>query len=266
MATSKVFTPTNDNQVFALKITGQLDQLSIARDKWEQNEYKKATDSKYELLSQTYAVYEQLFINATSDSDRRTLRMSLEERLRKDGVKTQKTSSTMGLLIRYVFKSDRKRVMRYRYAIEAAKSHGIASEGMSQWLRDNGGIDGVAKLNTPSEESLQKKEKIKSSITDVSQLLEFRKSNPLATIRIDSHAAQCPSILMAHPNADGSFNIICVVENVKEGLYKGLVRAAASQAVEVNSTNQQLQKEAKMFSDSVNVSRTDVKEVEQLAA
>ncbi len=262
MSKAKTFTPSTDNQLFALTVTGQLDQLSTARDKWEKTEYKKANDSLYDLLSQTYAVYEQLFVDAATDADRKTLRMTLEEKLKADGVKVQKTSTTMGLLIRFVFKSDRKRVMRYRYAIEAAKSHGVNATQMAKWLSDNGGIDAVVKLVKQSEEAKAKAEKLTVAKTDVASLIDYRKTHPLANVKIDSVKAKTRTVLIAEPSMDGTFNIVCVVEEISDGIYKGLINTAANQYVADKDESLALQREAKQFSESTNVAE----EKELLAA
>ncbi len=246
MSKNKTFIASAINEAFAATITTSLDALCIARDSWEKNVYKSATDGLYGLLSKTYSVYEQLFIDATDD-DRKTLRNSLAAKLKADGVKVQLNTTTLSLLIRYVFKSDRKRVMRYRYAIEAAKSHAVNAAGLTAWLHAKGGIDAVAKLITPSEETIAKREKIASATTDLNSLMEHRKLNPLANVKIDGVSAKTRTVFIAEPSLNGTFNIVCVVEDVADGLYGGLVKCAAAQYSASNDESLALQREAAKF-------------------
>jgi hypothetical protein len=246
MSKAKTFTPSAINEAFASTMTMSLDALSIARDSWEKNEYKTATDSLYDLLSQTYSVYEQLFIDATDD-DRKTLRNSLATKLKADGVKVQLNTTTLSLLIRYVFKSDRKRVMRYRYAIEAAKSHAVNSTGLTAWLQAQGGIDAVAKLIAVSEETAAKRQKIVDATLDVSSMIESRKTAPLANVTIAGLTAKTRTVFIAEPSLNGTFNIVCVVEDIADGLYSGLVKAAAAQHSAKSDESLALQREAQKF-------------------
>lgn len=246
MSKTKTFIASAINEAFAATITQSLDALSIARDSWEKNEYKSATDGLYGLLSKTYSVYEHLFIEATDD-DRKTLRNSLAAKLKADGVKVQLNTTTLSLLIRYVFKSDRKRVMRYRYAIEAAKSHAVNAAGLTAWLHAQGGIDAVAKLIKPSQETLAKRQKLATATTDVNNLIEHRKVNPLANVTIAGLTAKTRTVFIAEPSLNGTFNIVCVVEEVADGLYGGLLKCAAAQYSAKSDESLALQREAEKF-------------------
>lgn len=246
MSKTKTFIASAINEAFAATITMRLDALSIARDSWEKNEYKSATDGLYSLMSKTYSVYEQLFINV-SDDDRKTLRNSLAAKLKADGVKVQLNTTTLSLLIRYVFKSDRKRVMRYRYAIEAAKSHSVKSEDLTAWLHAQGGIDAVAKLLNASDETIAKREKLATATTDVNSLIEHRKTAPLANVMIPNLTAKTRTVLIAEPSLNGTFNIVCVVEDIADGLYSGLVKTAAAQYSAKSDESLALQREAEKF-------------------
>ncbi len=246
MSKTKTFIASAINEAFASTITMSLDALSIARDSWEKNEYKSATDGLYVLLSKTYSVYEQLFIDATDD-DRKTLRNSLATKLKADGVKVQLNTTTLSLLIRYVFKSDRKRVMRYRYAIEAAKSHAVNSAGLTAWLHAQGGIDAVAKLIAVSDETAAKRQKIADATLNVNSLIETRKTTPLANVSIPNLTAKTRTVFIAEPSLNGTFNIVCVVEDIADGLYGGLVKTAAAQHSAKSDESLALQREAEKF-------------------
>lgn len=247
MSKTKTFIASATNEVFAAAMTIRLDSLSQARDSWEKNEYKSATDSLYALLSKSYAVYEELFVNAVTDEDRKALRNSLAAMLKADGVKVQLNTTTLSLLIRFVFKSDRKRVMRYRYAIEAAKSHNISSEGLTAWLHAQGGIDAVAKLISVSEETAAKRKKIADATLDLNSLIEYRKTEPLLNVTIPNLTAKTRTVFIAEASINGTFNIVCAVEDVADSLYAGLVKCAAAQYSAKTDESLALQREAEKF-------------------
>jgi len=259
MSKAKTFIASATNEAFAATMTMNLDSLSQARDSWEKNEYKSATDSLYALLSQTYSVYEELFVNAVSDEDRKTLRNSLATKLKADAVKVQLNTTTLSLLIRYVFKSDRKRVMRYRYAIEAAKSHGVASQGLTSWLHAKGGIDAVAKLIAVSDETAAKRQKIANATLNVSSLIETRKTSPLANVTITGLTAKTRTVFIAEPSLNGTFNIVCVVEDIADGLYSGLVKTAAAQYSAKSDESLALQREAEKFITEISANQPTLK-------
>lgn len=258
MSKTKTFIASAINEAFAATMTMSLDALSIARDSWEKNEYKSATDGLYGLMSKTYSSYEQLFIDATDD-DRKTLRNSLATKLKADGIKVQLNTTTLSLLIRYVFKSDRKRVMRYRYAIEAAKSHGITSQGLTAWLHAQGGIDAVAKLISVSDETAAKRQKIADATLNVNSLIETRKTAPLANVSIPNITAKTRTVFIAEPSLNGTFNIVCVVEDIADGLYGGLVKTAAAQYSAKSDESLAMQREADKFITETSANESAIK-------
>ena len=250
MAKSKSVNKSQTN-CDALKeaIVSTLDALSNVRDEWQQNEYKSATDSLYLILAKTYAAYEEFFINV-SDEERKQLRNEIASKLKSSGVKVQINSTTLSLLIRYVFKSDRKRVLRYRYVLEAAKSHKIVSNELVQWLHNSGGIDAVFRSQSMSEKTAEKRQQMTSAVADIENLIATRTESPLARVTIDNQAAVKRSILICEPSVSGEFKVVCVVEDLSDALFKNLVRCAAASAIEHKREIVQLASEAKKFVSS----------------
>ena len=101
-----------DNLAFAKTIVQQLDVLSVRRKEWEATDYKKANDGLYALLGECLGVFNERFVSGTDD-DKKALRISLVQRLQADGVRVVKTSTTLTMLARFVFNSDRKRAQGY---------------------------------------------------------------------------------------------------------------------------------------------------------
>ena len=74
----------------------------------EQGAFKATNDALYALLAETPDIHNNKFLQGNKE-DQRTLRNLLVDRLKAMSVKTQKNSTTLNMLVRFVFKSDRKR-------------------------------------------------------------------------------------------------------------------------------------------------------------
>lgn len=127
---------------FAASIAQQLDGLSVRRKQWETTDYKKANDGLYELLSECLAIYKSRFEQG-SDSDKKALRVSLVQRLQADGIRVVKTSTTLTMLARFVFNSDRKRAQGYGYVLAAAVSHQVDAKDFAAWVVQQGGLEEI---------------------------------------------------------------------------------------------------------------------------
>lgn len=231
-------------------VLDRLNALSDERSVWEGNQYRSATEALYSLLSKTYAAYEDHFV-ASKDETRKAFRAALIQKLVDDGIRIQKTSTTLGILIRYVFKSDRKRVMRYRYVIEAAKSHQIPAAALPQWLGEVGGIDGACKLITLSEETQSKRQRIAHEVSALTQDINERRTTPLAQVKVQGVTPDSRSVLIAEPNAEGGFDIVCVMPKLSDTLYDALIKSAAKQITADKAETAILNQEVETFTGVV---------------
>jgi hypothetical protein len=237
------FQPSFNNLEFAIKAFRQLDQLCAERQAWQENEYKNSTTRLYNLLSAVYSVYESKFVNA-QDDDRRTLRQQLVGKLNEGGINVRKSTDTLGLLIRYVFMEDRRRLMSYKYAILAAKSNGVSSANLAQWLSDAGGVDEVSRKVSYSQETLDRREEVLKATNSVEQLIAQRSDIPLGTVALPISAAGPRVVMLAEPCGDGEFKILYVFDDPSDGVQKSLIRKAAitsaNAQIEVNSAKREV--------------------------
>ena len=243
---------TNAVQVQQLNATintmvSKLDELSIVRDTWEKTEYRTATESLYLLLSRTYAIYEEHFVKA-NDKDRLAMRKEIASKLELEKIRVTKSSSTLSMLIRYVFKSDRQRVMRYRNAVEAAKSHGVSAAELPVWLREQGGIDAVMKAAKETPQMRAAKAELDTATKEVRIQIDERKHIPLAYVQIDQIKAEKRCVLIAEPAIDGSFKILEVVTDVSDALIEQLIRSSARSKLKEADELKETAAEANMFS------------------
>ena len=170
-----------DNLAFAKTIVQQLDVLSVRRKEWEATDYKKANDGLYALLGECLGVFNERFVSGTDD-DKKALRISLVQRLQADGVRVVKTSTTLTMLARFVFNSDRKRAQGYSYVLAAAVSHGIQTSEFAEWVVKQGGIEEVKRLMVKSEKSKTKQAAVVAATAAVKGALELNALQPLAHV------------------------------------------------------------------------------------
>lgn len=228
--------PSFDSLERAAKTFDVLDTLSAEREAWETTEYVSSTTRLYNLLAKVYAIYEKNFINA-KDEDRRTLRQQLIDKLKAAGLMPRKSSDALGLLIRFVFKADRRRTSTYKYALAAAKSHGKTSSELADWFRESGGLEEVVRKMNISDESQERREKVLESINAVQEVIHNRKDDPLGfvTLPVKGHASR--AVLIADCDSGGNFKILYVVHNPSEGIQNALYRSAATNEVDNQSAN-----------------------------
>ena len=259
MATS--FTPSAENILFSNSTVTALDGLRNKRITWEATDYKKANEGLYALLSDCLAVFNGKFVQA-SDSDRKTLRKDLEEKLKADGLRTQRNTTTLTMFVRFVFGNDRKRAHAYTYVIKAAISHDVAAANLAGYIAEQGGIEEIKRKMVVSEAALVKQADLAKAKTAVIANLEAAAVKPLATIKLANISGEY-AILLAKPTVDGDVNVIGVLADVNEALYNALLKKLAQQKMTVDAENAALAKET---NDLLDVPANDADMLDQLVA
>ena len=172
------------NLAFANSIVQQLDVLSARRDAWEKTDYKKANDGLYALLAECLDVFNARFVKGSPD-DQVALRRSLMQRLQADGIRVVKTSTTLTMLARFVFNSDRKRAQGYGYVLAAAVSHKVQAADFPAWVVKQGGLEEIKRLMVKKPEAIVKQEAIKAATEAVKGSLELNALQPLARVALE---------------------------------------------------------------------------------
>lgn len=247
MAKTAIFTPSADNMTFANSTVALLDALSVKRDEWEQGVFKAANEALYALLAETLDVYNSKFLQGSKD-DQRTLRQQLVSRLKEMGIKTQKNSTALGMLVRFVFKSDRKRAHRYAYVLTAAVSDGVAAADFPAYVRDAGGVEEVVRKMVVKEETLKKRAALNAAEVALKGEVEHNVLNPLAVVNMAVEGEY--AVLIAKPQPDGTVRIISVLPDAKEAVISSLMiqiakhNVASAQTDELNAAERDSFKQA----------------------
>jgi hypothetical protein len=224
----------------------QLDSLSEIRADWEGAAYKTANDGLYDLLSKVYQVYEEAFVNGDAKS-KKALKEELKAKLASFQMRTLKGTSVLGMLVRYVFRCDRKRNSRYLKAIEAAKSHGKTAAELGDWLRECGGIDEVARHSKVNAEAEERKAALQAEFDSLIESMEQRASNPLACIDLQDIRSSDVAVLITTPGPNGSFSVTAVFEPLPPAVLKTLLRQQADKNLKDKDSMAKMNKEAAAF-------------------
>ncbi len=256
-----VFIASTTNVAFSNSALATLNGLRERRITWEATDYKKANEGLYALLADCLDLFNSKFVTATDD-DRKTLRGDLEVKLKADGLKVQRNTTTLTMFVRYVFGNDRKRAHAYTYVIKAAISHDVKAAALATYIADEGGIEEIKRKMVIKEETLIKRAELAKAQEAVVADLEVAKIKPLASVKLGNIKGDY-AVLVAKPNVNGDTDIIGVLGDVNEALYNALLKKLAKQHVEVTAEKTAMATEV---NDLLDVPSNDNTLVEQLAA
>jgi hypothetical protein len=237
------------NLAFANSIVQQLDVLSVRRKEWEATDYKKANDGLYALLADCLDVYNARFVKGNED-DQKALRRSLMERLQADNVRVVKTSTTLTMLARFVFNSDRKRAQGYGYVLAAAVSHGIEAAGFPAWVVGEGGIEEIKRNMVKKPEAIAKQQAVKAAAEVVKGDLELNTLQPLAHVGLTGLTGTY-AVLLVKPSVNGGADIVGSLSDINDALVNALILRMAKAQVEAAAADKELSKQVQQESSDL---------------
>ncbi len=241
-AVKAAFVPTKENLAFSGALVTQLDGLVVQRKQWEATDYKKANEGLYSLLASCLDVFNSKFVNA-DDSDKKMLRGELAARLKADGVRVQRNTTTLTMFVRFVFGSDRKRAHGYTYVLKAAISYDVSAANLPSWIVEQGGIEEVRRQMVMSEEAKQRKADLVNAQTQVKAGIEQAVITPLAQVRLSGVSGDY-ALLLAKPSPDGYVSIVGVISDINEAFYNSCLLKMARVKAADNAQTLALSKES----------------------
>lgn len=221
---------------FADMTVQSLNALSAKREAWEKGAFKKANDELYAILADTLGVYKasEDFANSTKtkahgQKHMSALRKELSDRLKVMGVKVQQNSSTLTMLTRYVFKSDRVRAHGYARVLAAALQDNIEPAGLHNYIVNAGGVEEIKRRMVLSEAALEKRAQIESVKNSVKADVEYAALNPIASVQLAAEGEF--AVLLGKPNGAGFVDIVGVLSQVEQALVNALLLRIAKKRV-----------------------------------
>ena len=230
MSKQKSYEPSVNNIAYANTVVKALDVLLEKREQWEAKEYKAANDALYDLLAECLRTYGEQFVNAVPN-DRKALRLELTRRFTGSGVKVQTNTTTLTMVVRYVFRSDRKRAHSYSTVLLAALSHEVNADDLPEWIVASGGVEEIKRKVKMSAETLEKREQIKAATVLVKANVNEAKVNPIARVQLDQVVGE-QAVLLVKGNPDGTADVIGVLPSANDGLFNTISTYIAKSHVE----------------------------------
>lgn len=242
-------TPSVSKVPFVKSIVQQLDALSTRRQEWEATDYKKANEGLYKMLGDTLAVYDTHFVKG-NEKEQKELRASLIQRLKADGIRVVKTSTTLTMLARFVFNSDRKRAQGYAYVLTAAVSHKVQSADFPAWVIKQGGLEEIKRLMVKKPAALAKQAAVKQATDAVKGDVELNTLQPLASLKLEGVSGEY-AVLLAKPNVNGGVDIVGSLSEVNDALVNALILRMAKARVESAAADKALSEQTKRENDDL---------------
>ena len=229
---------------FAAVTVQNLDALAQRRVAWEGNEFKKANEMLYALLADCYVQYEQR-VSIASDTDKKAVRAELKARLVSMGVRVQVNSTTLAMMVRFVFGSDRKRAHGYAYVIKAAITHEVAAADMAAWIVAQGGIEEIKRKNVISDNALAAREQREAALGQVREGVELALINPVGLVEfgqpmeLGEHA-----VLVVRAGSAGQAEVLAVLKRADTAVVEALYKRIAKECLVEKAEEQTMQAEA----------------------
>jgi len=199
-----------ENLVVTKTLIGQADEIAAAHEHFTTHYVVGGRMALYSLLGEMLA----LINDFESAIDREDLLVNIKRRLRTEfGIKTQKNSSDIAVLIRYMTRADRKTAHVYTRVIEAAKANNIAPEQLPSFIEGAGGVERIRALSASLDSSdacVSSEEKIALA----EEYLSCRAELPLASFEATEYLDQFGSNSAAYEyfvctrKRDGRYHIM----------------------------------------------------------
>lgn len=124
----------------------------------------------YELLGKVYGLYKQLQASADKSEILEDMRFKLAKTYQ---IRTQANTSDLGLLVRYITRTDRKTAHVYARAIETAMNNEIELDDFIQYIQNQGGVEQIRAIGADGNFK-------KLQLNDSNEKLEIAKQHLLA--------------------------------------------------------------------------------------
>lgn len=162
-------------------LIGQADEIAAAHEHFTTHYVVGGRMALYSLLGQMLAL-----INAFESAiDREDLLAKVKYRLRSEfGIKTQKNSSDISVLIRYMTRADRKTTHVYARTIEAAKANGITPAQLPAFIEGAGGVERIRALASTDHTRADIKDCAENRMALTKEYLRCKSALPLASFEM----------------------------------------------------------------------------------
>ena len=182
------------------------------------------TKMLYKYLGQTFDLYQQ--IEADLDN-KEFFYENLRWHLKSKGIKTNKNTSEISLLIRLIFKVKPKTAHLYSRAIEAASQAQINPKAFIEYVENQGGLEQLRISQVEKDKAKQYRETMKTAHALSWRYLRAMETSPLAVTEIPlnkTHVTTNNFVILVgigfgqpgNPNQNAEIRILSCLPNAKE--------------------------------------------------
>ncbi len=227
-------TISNDNLVKNAIMTA--DKLFAEREHFEIVTLARTNAELYGILEKVY----KLYADANDGNYLKDLIKQMEDKLVERGVKVQKNTPKLTVVVRYIFNCDRKKANKYKKVIEVAYQQNVQPSGLSTFITDNNGIENVKLVSNPSEKMLQKRNRLEQTISIVEEQLEAMQS--FQTVKFANQRVALSddvpfAFVLARVNSNGDFELLQPVPKPTIAMKNAAIKSIAEYVIEETDKN-----------------------------
>ena len=172
---------TKESEIRAFLTQGEC--LAIKHENYVTHYVTRANGELYLLLAEIMELAECIFATKNVTQIVKEMRKELKYT---HNIKTQRNSSELSIIVRFVTRTSRKNALIYSQVLAKAISLNVTSAELAEYIEDNGGINKIREKSSVSLTSDQSKKLASIHTYYANKLLEARaKESPYATFEID---------------------------------------------------------------------------------
>jgi hypothetical protein len=223
----------NTKSAITTSFIAQLDALA-ARHGVFKMDYDAVNKTLFELLGDCLSLYRNY--QAATDAQESIVKAIKDILIDRKLYEETKHSTTLSLIVRYVFNINNRRANRYVRALSVAINAKIAATDFAGWVEQEGGLDEVISQKSFTQQTLKNRAVIACKVTQVKQDLNLSLSQPLAVIP-ESHLIDLADIpdytmLLGKTLTDGTTLVLSVVPNTTKAMWTGALDKIAKAEME----------------------------------
>jgi hypothetical protein len=223
------------------------DVLFQARDQFEKEMLARTNKALYEILGGVLELFLAVKAKDCIDDTLKVLKARREER----GMKVQRNTAPVTVLIRYVFNSDRKRAHAYSKTLLAAMDENVQPLSLADFIERNGGIEEIKRTKVLSPKAAERQQNLEIAISEVARNLATTRALgtvPMGNNKVDIDEDAQFAFLVARKQADGSLEVVAPVPRTTKVLEGMAMKIIAKKALEAEAKEKEVQSKAEEYS------------------
>lgn len=163
------------------QILSEGDALSEKQDDFYDKYVMQANFDLYDLLADIMRYSDSILLSSNKIEIIAQMRSVLSS---KHNIKTQKNSSDLMIIVKYIVRTSRKTAHVYARVLGIAYREDVMADELADFIRQNGGIDRIRESNTDIQAVADKKARDEQELNFIKALLKEKAANPITDLQI----------------------------------------------------------------------------------